>query len=173
MRKRVWIVSVIIAIICLLFALHRTATPKIDSSNLELKLTNQVGYSSRPAVSNSSRYLDRERIPGAFPQASAPSEIAEKSNANYQRLMSEWQAPIDFYGKVLDENGNPVPGVEVHFNWSETPFDDGQKSSATESDLNGLFSLTGQRGSILEVWTRKDGYYVPKPGFQSYNYSLS
>src|SRR6266478_5661479 len=86
------------------------------------------------------------------------SSTVEEPNAATSRLLEAWQSPIDFYGKVLDKNSNAVPGASVRFTWSENPLDDGQKSSATESDREGLFLLRGKRGASLEIWVAKEGY---------------
>src|ERR1041384_7147579 len=99
--------------------------------------------------------------------------VAVGSNAALQRLLGEWQAPIEFYGKVVDESNSPVAGASVRFNWDETPLGDGQRSSTAQSDSEGLFSLRGERGRVLEVRVAKDGYYTPKPGFQSFGYSMT
>jgi len=97
----------------------------------------------------------------------------ETTNAFYQEMLTDWQAPIDFYGKVVDESNHPIAGASIHFNWSEKPFEGGHAIADAESDAAGLFSLTGKLGSGLEVWANKEGYYVPRPGFQSFVYSVS
>jgi hypothetical protein len=111
---------------------------------------------------------DTSAAPG--PRAASPLTV---SNSLSQEMLAEWQAPIDFYGKVLDENTNAVAGASVRFTWTETPEENGERTSETESDSQGLFSLRGKRGSTLQVWVDKQGYYAPKPGFRSFTYSLS
>jgi hypothetical protein len=111
---------------------------------------------------------------GEVPPTAAPVQPRLiDSNTARERFLAEWQAPIDFYGKVLDENSNAIAGASIRFSWSETPLEGGHKTSLTESDTDGLFSLHGQRGASLQVWVSKDGYYTPKPGFRAFNYALT
>ena len=42
-------------------------------------------------------------------------------NLKAQALPSnEWQTPMEFYGKVIDENGNAIAGASVRFEWDES-----------------------------------------------------
>jgi hypothetical protein len=82
-----------------------------------------------------------------------------------------WQAPIEFYGKVVDENSNAVAGAKIGFHWVEIPTEEGNRTTTTESDAAGLFSLHGQRGPSLTVWFSKEGYYSSRGGQMSFNYA--
>src|SRR5438128_2385625 len=64
--------------------------------------------------------------------------------------LSDWRTPIQFYGKVVDESGQPVAGATVHFAWNDLS-PEGTSRSETESDADGLFSLTGKTGKILTI----------------------
>ena len=78
---------------------------------------------------------------------------------------------INFYGKVVDENNNPVPDAKAHLSWVTVDDSNGNKEEYLEkfglsghkkdllSDANGLFLLTGQRGGMIQVNVQKDGYY--------------
>jgi hypothetical protein len=83
-----------------------------------------------------------------------------------------WQTPIEFYGKVIDENTNPVAGVNIHFNWSELPEKGGERDSDTQSDSDGLFSLHGKHGRALTVLFNKEGYYSSHRGEMTFTYAL-
>ncbi|MDW7979560.1 MAG: carboxypeptidase-like regulatory domain-containing protein [Verrucomicrobiales bacterium] len=125
-----------------------------------------------------------EEPASSIAQSSAPESIpvprvsAETSNRLYQEFLAEWQAPIDFYGKVVDENGKPVPGARIAFQWTETPpmwgeaFEERVGTATMESDAQGLFSLLGKRGGSLTVWVNKDGYYASRGGKQIFLYSF-
>jgi len=90
-----------------------------------------------------------------------------------QQALAAWQAPIEFYGKVLDENTNPVEGASVSFQWDESATVDVARTIATKSDLDGLFSLQGQHGRSLEVSVSKDGYYASRGDKTGYLYALT
>jgi len=98
--------------------------------------------------------------------------IVITTNAIDPNLLSTWQAPIEFYGKVEDSNSNLVAGVNIHFRWSERPAEDGMKTADTQSDSDGLFSLHGEKGRSLTVSFSKDGYYSLLRGEQTFIYAL-
>jgi hypothetical protein len=98
---------------------------------------------------------------------------SEASNDLMQSLVTEWQAPIDFYGKVVDENTNPIQGVSAQFQWDESPTQDVARIVMTKSDAEGLFSLQGQRGRSLEVSVSKEGYYSSRRDKTGYLYALA
>jgi hypothetical protein len=96
-------------------------------------------------------------------------EYAQKTlaaQAAYQqelsnRLKAQWDAPISFYGKVVDENELPITGALVDFTWNNsTDLATGQSShSQAVSDQQGLFSLLNKNGKSLSVTVSKNGYY--------------
>jgi hypothetical protein len=87
-----------------------------------------------------------------------PASPQQTSNDLQQRILADWQRKIDFYGKVVDENSNPIAGANVGFGWSETPTEEGERRTNTLSDREGLFSLRDQRGPSLDVSVSKPGY---------------
>lgn len=99
--------------------------------------------------------------------------VLTDSNAALQQMLAQWQAPIDFYGKVLDENSNTVTGATIRFSWTERPMDDTAHTSTTESDSQGLFKLHGARGPSLDVRVSKQGYYTSSQDTWSFSYAIS
>lgn len=74
----------------------------------------------------------------------------------------EWKVPIEFFGKVIDENNQPVAGATIECAWSGTPEKyggDGVGHRTLTSDSSGLFSLTGVEGKGMTVHVSKEGYY--------------
>jgi hypothetical protein len=82
----------------------------------------------------------------------------------------EWRVPINFYGKVVDENENPVPGASVSFGWTDLS-PQGYSRASTTSDTGGLFALEGQTGKHLSVGVSKEGYYTSRSNLDSFFYS--
>lgn len=75
---------------------------------------------------------------------------------------SEWRTPIEFFGKVVDENNQPVTGASIEFAWTGTPEKyggDGVGKRTLLSDSNGMFSLAGVEGKGMTVHVSKEGYY--------------
>lgn len=83
--------------------------------------------------------------------------------------MSEWLAPIKFYGKVIDENARPVANANVRFVWNDISLQ-GTSEKNTRSDSNGFFSLS-TRGKCLTVRVSKDGYYTYEPAGKFFFYA--
>ena len=71
----------------------------------------------------------------------------------------EWKMPIEFYGKVVDEKMQPVPGAAVYCQWNDTSRT-GTSETNLVSDLDGRFSLAGVTGKRLQVRVSKSGYYT-------------
>jgi len=123
---------------------NEPGTPDLEKKNLA------AGHTADPVQISPTNEL--------FPKI--PS--LEQSNAAYQKIIANWQAPIEFYGKVIDENSNAVVGANVSFYWFEQPTENGNKSFTTQSDAEGLFLLKGARGPTLAVSVSKEGYYSSK-----------
>jgi hypothetical protein len=70
----------------------------------------------------------------------------------------EGKQPINFYGRVVDENEQPVEGATVDFKWTDLS-PNGTSEYHTVSDASGLFSMVNQRGKRLSVTASKPGYY--------------
>ena len=66
--------------------------------------------------------------------------------------------PITFYGKVIDQIGNPVSGADVDYGAIDK-FDENGSDYHGKSDVNGNFSIHGIKGAVLTVGVRKPGYY--------------
>lgn len=67
--------------------------------------------------------------------------------------------PIDYYGTVVDQDGNPLPQTLVK--WSIAYNDGllaGHKNGETVTDTKGCFSIVGQFGEALSVIPERTGY---------------
>jgi len=78
-----------------------------------------------------------------------------------EQAKNEWRTPIEFYGKVVDENTNPVANEDIHFVWTDLS-PQGTTEKQTLSDENGLFLLRNVTGKALGVQVSKMGYYAYK-----------
>src|SRR5208283_3965820 len=115
MRKRIWIPCIVLLAICLLLLLRHSTKHEIDTSSFTgVILTNQkaVKLANQAIQSEASHNPQSPRASNAVTIPPRPSGI-ERSNEIYQQMTAEWQAHIEFYGKVVDENTNPVAGASV------------------------------------------------------------
>jgi hypothetical protein len=108
-------------------------------------------------------------LPAEYPQLSIKTmSRAEATRAYVARIMSDheadWKIPINFFGEVLDENGQPIAGAEVKYQWNTIGVSSGTSYAEATSDGNGRFSLTEQRGKVLSVRVQKEAYYPVENG---------
>jgi hypothetical protein len=80
----------------------------------------------------------------------------------------EWKMPINFYGKVVDGNSQPVADADVRYGWNDTT---GSHERLDKSDAGGLFSLTGISGKIVSVSVSKKGYHAGNAARGSFEYA--
>ena len=172
MRTKVFLFCGIVLAIGVLLLLHRTTNQqKTESAEAQTPATNQ------PVVSPPAQYAKVATVPNPTPEPSSNiigetvhRENPDGSNEMNQRLLARWQGRIDFYGKVIDENTNPVAGATVSFHWVEAPTADGNRSATTVSDLGGLFELHDQVGLDLGVSVGKADYYASRRDNDTFNY---
>ena len=110
-----------------------------------------------------------DRILGEYPQLSLKIMTRdEATKVSVARLMkdqfADHKVPINFYGKVVDQNMRPVADARIHLQWSTIEAAEGTASGEAVSDDKGLFALTGRHGKGLGVRVEKDGYYTGDRG---------
>lgn len=158
MKKRHFVL--ILALLGLFLAAFLFKTKRIISEKPELDSSSETGTESIPTVLPTVS-TKNERI------ETRPSIVAEKATNNWEWLNEmiktdpyfEYKAPISFYGKVVDESGNPIERVAVKISWTDANKQTGASSRAVMSDANGLFSIKDVHGISLSVMDMdKEGY---------------
>lgn len=105
-----------------------------------------------PIISKSAHQL-----PGG-PYAPADPRWAKRRKLREADRSYEWKTPIRFFGKVLDQNQQPVSGVEVKLNWTDMS-SKGTSEATRITDASGGFSLVGVQGKTLGIRSLiKEGY---------------
>jgi hypothetical protein len=174
MRKRLLIVCDIVLVLCVWLLLRRAPEqpPKTESPEVQAPLTNQplASQPAQPANVAVAAQNTATKPPSDFAADAVHRGSPEGIKEMQQRALADWQRPIEFYGKVVDENTNPVAGASVTFGWSESPTEEAARKATTTSDANGLFSLHGEHGPALDVWVGKGGYYSSHGGQWGFSY---
>lgn len=78
-------------------------------------------------------------------------------------VAAENRHSIGIYGKVIDQDGNPMAGVDVTGSVSRIQGWFGEEKwedHATHTDANGLFQFSGLTGADWNVSVKKDGYII-------------
>jgi hypothetical protein len=87
--------------------------------------------------------------------------ISDADRRYYENVKADpeydWKQPIIFYGKVLDENGRPVPEAIVDFEWTDLSAN-GSSKKQCKSDAAGKFEIH-KRGKRMCITVTKTGYY--------------
>jgi hypothetical protein len=105
-------------------------------------------------------------VPRTLPRSDPGTQQASHSpqNTKLQRqktvadVLTMLATRITFYGRVVDQNGDPVRGADIDYGAIDR-FDESGSDYHGKSDDNGNFSLAGIHGAVLTVGVRKSGYY--------------
>jgi hypothetical protein len=113
--------------------------------------------------------------PGSAVEPPPRTSDPEEMRGWWQRMTQrdkrfEWKMPIEFYGRVLDDQGRPVSEATVSTGWTDLS-KEGSSERALLTDAAGLFSLTGVTGKRLVVRVKKDGYKPYHGNRSSYEYA--
>jgi hypothetical protein len=111
--------------------------------------------------------------PGTGVPLPAPVSIIKQGFDQYkkrQEVELDWRTPIEFYGLVIDQDGNPLPGADVSFTWTDRS-KAGHSTRRTISEANGSFALKGVTGKHLLVQVGKSGYYTSASNLSSFFYA--
>jgi hypothetical protein len=100
--------------------------------------------------------LNSPVIPGSVNMEELRPEVRRRDR---QDSKWEWKIPITFYGKVVDENGQPIATADVAFQWTNLSAK-GTQGRQAQSDAQGLFSIDNVTGKRLVVRVSKLGYYA-------------
>jgi len=93
-------------------------------------------------------------------------DIMDKADPDFQ-----WKMPIKFYGKVVDQFGEPVANATVVFGWTTVigPIPDPEQRVLSGSD--GRFELKDVQGKRLSIDILKEGYDRTHNSFGSFEYA--
>jgi hypothetical protein len=90
-----------------------------------------------------------------------PPSSEEIQKAKEQQWLTLFRTPISIYGKVVDENGKPVPAASVEIGINDNPNINQRGSSYTKvTEENGQFSMAGVHGISFSLRAFKEGYYT-------------
>ena len=97
---------------------------------------------------------------GAFQETLNENTIdkEDKKEAVIGKIISALSTPITFYGKVVDQDGNPVPNALVRYSLLDK-FNASGSGGGTSTDKFGNIEISGVRGAVLGVNVSKNGYY--------------
>jgi len=172
-KKGIFLLTFLIVMACVLLGWLFRPQPKVDLQALagqDSEHSSSASNSeSHPQSTNQSspeeiRSITQDEFKAKFEQRVKDRAAAE------ERANDEWRTPIEFYGKVVDENNQPVLGATVVFGINDLS-NEGYTELKKESDAQGRFSLTGVRGKHTSVTVFKDGYYTSARNRRGFTYA--
>jgi hypothetical protein len=87
-----------------------------------------------------------------------------------ERVRNEWNTEISFYGRVLDQLGQPVQGASIDYMCNDLS-PEGVTRYQSKSGSDGRFSITGVRGKFLHITVSKEGYLPSKSDRNTFAYA--
>jgi hypothetical protein len=162
--------------VCHLFAQGQRAWPTNEathfaSSRQEVEAYAATNKTFAPAIGYVIATLDGHQ-PEQLPGGVTPKDVNDAILKVFPNANSLLDQPINFYGKVLDENNRPVSRVNIHFDWTGFLIH-GRRTSDGFSDKSGSFSLTNQTGQQLNISVSKSGYYTLRRNWSSAMFQFS
>jgi hypothetical protein len=144
----------------LLYRRHIDTARERAFSNIELP-------HAKSNVAHGRKEPQIERVGGAETNEKV-SPVSEMRNSPDTK--NDWRAPINFFGRVVDQDNQPVAGATIYFQWTDLSAE-GVSETTTMSDSEGFFALVGTTGKNLGVKVHKDGYYVSERDRKSFTYA--
>ena len=151
-RRWTWGAVLVLAVCLLLFLLRsRFQLPRASKLAPHDELNNRSA--STPQLAN------QTNAPTTAPGTAAPTE-SQIQQARKEKWAAFFQTPISIHGKVVDEQGNPVPDATVQIVVNDNPNANATGSSHKQlTSSDGLFSLLNVTGIGFSVTASKTGYY--------------
>lgn len=148
MKNRRWIILTLLLLILALVFVWWRSRPLKSSEPQTTPPTAAVPPSPTPKPGEQAT-----STPAA--NAATPSKLERMS-----RLLGNLNhKDIEFYGKVVDQAGTPLPDVAVYASvLYNTGLTSGMDKRVTKTDAQGLFSISGMRGRTLGIGLDKPGY---------------
>ncbi|MBN8711680.1 MAG: carboxypeptidase regulatory-like domain-containing protein [Verrucomicrobia bacterium] len=158
-RKKIIVLVALISVLGVVWLLNRKQSASLAESLSQA--TQKPAFTPPPPIISK----EARQQPGG-PYAPADPRWADRQSRREADPLYEWKTPIEFYGKVLDQDGSPVAGATVDVIWTDLSAN-GSSHLEVVSDGSGLFSIKDIRGKHMTVQVTKEGYQRQLKGGQS------
>jgi hypothetical protein len=109
-------------------------------------------------------------VPSA-PDPALPNVGAAQQQIQERRWDAVFAHAVNFYGKVVDENGTPIQGASVHYSVPSNLLQIGKGTiEGPMTDVNGLFSITGKTGAGITVIVAHSDFYSTDQSAKQFSY---
>lgn len=168
MRIKRIIIVLVALVVGLSIAVWKWPNGQTDPQQLEkVKYSIEQPHNGTPAANS----VATPGVDIAIPDVPG-ANLTQEDKKNIEKIVQVYSAPIEFWGKVLDQHGNAVPNVTVHYSVADKYFKDGSKYEGA-GDAQGFFSIDKLKGTGLYVRVAKDGYYhIAEKSARSFGYGM-
>jgi len=176
MKKRTTIVLLVVLPMVVILLWWRLRQPNREPEIAQKSSASPGIVQTEAVVKDSVSSEDLARSPW-----NAPDDYQRRVIATVRDAAQKANQPVEFYGRVVDQDGNPIPGVKVKLSvrWTHELLPGTAKDEFNSFELttgaDGLFFLSNTKGSLLSVAVlEKEGYEAsPAAMRQSYWYWAS
>ena len=107
--------------------------------------------------------LSQNDVQGATSPAVTQASSARKAppttfQARQKAFTEAFKTPISFYGRVIDQHGDPVPEADVKLSANDKASGGRPSEYTRKTDSDGRFSIGGISGITLAIEVSKPGY---------------
>jgi hypothetical protein len=172
MKRTIFYLAVITILgTCLLLVLKKhEKAPQLQANVQQVGESNGTNSFNPSTIMPATKSASRQPAQAMNPLSNVSTQqMAESLRAAFNTWSNQIQRPIEFYGKVIDENTQPVEGASISFGCSQLSSEAYFETNAT-SDSAGLFSISGIMGSTLSVQVEKNRYYSVKTNPYKFDY---
>jgi hypothetical protein len=172
MKRAIVIILILTSvIICVWLVLRRQISKQINPSQVSFQTTNISGAPVSHAPSSATN--------AALIQPDTVDKATSDKWVKYRQVVLSENQPIEFYARVIDQNGNPVQGAKLilqlsrmnenEFSMANFPNWNPARAVVNKgfevfSDSSGWIQVTQTNGSHLAVWgLTKEGYISSYP----------
>lgn len=124
------------------------ATPAVQAKQKEPLSENRDGLPQPIFKEKPSEEVVRQKM----------EEMRRAKIEQIEKLGAAYNTPINFWGKVVDEKGDPVSGALVKLGTADQLLQAGTRYERI-TDVHGLFSVLDAKGLSISVNVSKGGYY--------------
>lgn len=160
--KQIFAVLAAVAFLCL-FWLLRSRSSSFEPIEKQLK-TAEVAESDamkRPAFKSNAEILKTGQAVSQKPVADIQAQLEQKKR-DMLAYTSLWRTSLLFYGKVIDESNQPIPGVQISYGGNsanESLTEEAYNKGTVITDERGIFKIDGIHGIGLMFQVHHSNYY--------------
>lgn len=177
-RKIFWTSLVILVAILIVLAFKKGPVSRNDAASVQPTNKGEAGGQAVVKPKNSPSIQANGPTQNDTPTPASSPSLSKEAQKRAAAL--ERNVPIDFFGRVIDQNGNPLAGVNISANTRTIIIgvDDKPYTAFPKTNLvtgaSGEFEISGMAGDVLTIESLdKEGYEKDPSTLRGFSYDPS